>query len=495
MWRPSTVREDRSGAVPAKKEVQEARISYTIFVLSPVDVAQMVEHWIVAPVAAGSNPVVHPISDTMNVYKLNRLTEKQRRRLMARSNRDISEFMEVARRIVEDVRKNGDRAVLKYSRKLDKVPLKADRLRVREEEFRRAKKRLSPTVRRAIEKSARNIRKFHEKQMPEEMWFTQISKGVSAGEKVRPIVDVALYVPRGKGAFPSVMLMLGIPASVAGVKRVVAVTPPDSTGSVDDASLVAADLCGIREIYKVGGAQAVAAVAFGTRTIPKMNKIIGPGNPYVTAAKRILNGMIDIGLPAGPSESIILADGSANPKVVALDLMIEAEHGSDSAALLVTHDAVLAGKVKEWVSRLLGKISPKRREFCEKVFSGYGGIVLTESLEESVEFVNDYAPEHMEVLTENPFDTLQRIDNAGEILLGEWTPISMCNFSLGPNAILPTGQNAKTYSSVSVLDFLKRSSIGYVNKEGFKRLKQTVVDFATFEGFDAHAMALKERDL
>ncbi|MEG1880811.1 MAG: histidinol dehydrogenase, partial [Oscillospiraceae bacterium] len=277
------------------------------------------------------------------------------------------------------------------------------------------------------------------------------------------------------------------------VPKIVVVTPPNELGNVDDAILAAAKIIGITEIYKVGGIQAVAAAAFGTETIPKCHKIIGPGNAYATAAKRVLANYIDAGLPAGPSEAIILADKNADPEKVALDWMIEAEHGPDSASLLVTNSEELVEKVLPIVERQLQKISEKRRDFVSRNFSTYGGVIITKSLEESVEFVNDYAPEHMEVMTKNPFDILPMIKNAGEILLGEYTPVTLCNFVLGPNAILPTGQFAKTYSSVSVFDFLKRSSVGYASRAGFEMVRDYADRFATVEGFDTHALAVRER--
>jgi histidinol dehydrogenase len=287
--------------------------------------------------------------------------------------------------------------------------------------------------------------------------------------------------------------MLGIPAVVAKEPRIVVVTPPNEKGEVDDAILCAAKIIGINEIYKVGGIQAVAAVAYGTETIPKCHKIIGPGNSYATAAKRVLANHIDAGLPAGPSEIIVLADELADPEKVARDWMIEAEHGPDSAALLVTHSRELVDRVIPIMNAQLEKLSERRRSWIETNFTTYGGVILTNSLEESIDFVNDYAPEHMEVMTEKPFDVLPLIKNAGEILLGEYTPVTLCNFLLGPNAILPTGQNAKTYSSVSVMDFLKRSSVGYASKEGFEMVRDKAYKFATVEGFDSHALAVKER--
>lgn len=431
---------------------------------------------------------------TPNIYELGKMTKEQYDFIMKRAELDITEQMKIAKEVSDDISARGDEAVLEYTAKFDRVELTADTMKVTQEEIETGYKRLDKETREAIEYAYKNIYDFHEKQLPEEMWFTMVDDGLMVGEKTTPIVDVCLYVPHGKGSFPSVLCMLGIPAVVAKVPRIVVVTPPNEKGEVDDAILCAAKIIGITEIYKVGGIQAVAAVAYGTETIPKCHKIIGPGNSYATAAKRVLASHIDAGLPAGPSEVIILADESADPEKAARDWMIEAEHGPDSAALLVTHSRELVDKVIPIMNAQLEKLSEKRRSFIETNFTTYGGIILTESLEESIKFVNDYAPEHMEVMTKNPFDTLPLIKNAGEILLGDYTPVTLCNFVLGPNAILPTGGFAKTYSSVSVMDFLKRSSVGYASKEGFNKVRDYAYKFATVEGFETHALAVKERD-
>ncbi len=429
----------------------------------------------------------------MNIRVWKDCTPEEKKFVLKRAELDISEQMKLAIEVSDDIRDNGDSAVLKYTEKFDRVKLTQDKIKVTAEEIEAGYERLDPEVRESIAYAAKNIRDFHEKQMPEEMWFTNVDKGLMVGEKTTPIVDVCLYVPRGKGSFPSVLLMLGIPAVVAKVPKIVVVTPPNEHGDVDDAILAAAKIIGITEIYKVGGIQAVASVAYGTETIPKCHKIIGPGNAYATAAKRVLANHIDAGLPAGPSEVIILADENADPEKCALDVMIEAEHGPDSAALLVTHSRELVDKVLPIIDRQLEKISEKRRSFVTTNFNTYGGVILTESLEESIDFVNEYAPEHMEVMTDDPFAVLEKIQNAGEILLGEYTPVTLCNFVLGPNAILPTGGFAKTYSSVSVMDFLKRSSVGYASREGFERVRKHAYNIATVEGFDTHALAVKER--
>ena len=430
---------------------------------------------------------------TPNIYELGKMTKEQLDTVMKRAELDITEQMKIAKEVSDDIKARGDEAVLEYTAKFDKVELTADTMRVTDEEIEVGYKRVDSKTREAIEYAYKNIYDFHEKQLPEEMWFTMVDNGLMVGEKTTPIVDVCLYVPHGKGSFPSVLCMLGIPAVVAKVPRIVVVTPPNEKGEVDDAILCAAKIIGINEIYKVGGIQAVAAVAYGTETIPKCHKIIGPGNSYATAAKRVLANHIDAGLPAGPSEIIVLADDKADPEKVARDWMIEAEHGPDSAALLVTHSRELVDKVIPIMNAQLEKLSERRRSWIETNFTTYGGVILTNSLEESIDFVNDYAPEHMEVMTERRFDVLGLIKNGGELLLGEYTPVTLCNFVLGPNAILPTGGFAKTYSSVSVMDFLKRSSVGYASKEGFENVREHAYRFAAVEGFETHALAVKER--
>ncbi len=422
------------------------------------------------------------------------LSQDERRRLMRRAETDIRSLLPVVQEVVDRVRAEGDEALVDFARRWDCADFDASQLLAAKEDFEAARQGVSEEVVEAIETAHENIRRFHRKQMPEEMWFSELQPGVMAGEKVTPIASAGLYVPRGKGAFPSVMLMLATPARVAGVPRVVVVTPPAPDGRADPGTLVAAQICGIDEVYVVGGGQAIASLAFGTETVPRVDKVIGPGNQYVSAAKRLLFGDIDVGLPAGPSEAIILCDAGADPRLAALDLLVEAEHGPDSAALLVTHSRSVAQGVLEVLPDLINELPVWRREFVSKVLSGYGGILLTQSLDDSIAFVNDYAPEHLELLTDEPFVTLNQIRNAGEILLGPLTPIPLANYCLGLNAILPTGGFARSFSSVSVWDFLKRSGIGYLSREGYERLQQVAITLADYEDFPAHALALRRRN-
>lgn len=430
----------------------------------------------------------------VQVRELGKIAPEELAKVMRRAEQDIASLLPTAEEVTGRVRAEGDAAVVHYTRKFDAPEFTQEMIRVTPDQFEAARESLSEAVREAALQAHANIERFHAEQMPEPMWFMEVMPGVMAGEKVTPITSVGLYVPRGKGAFPSVMLMLAVPAVVAGVERVVVVTPPGPDGRVDAASLYAAEVCGVSEVYAVGGMQAVGALAYGTETIPRVAKIVGPASSYVSAAKRVLYGVVDVGLPAGPSESIILADEHADPRIAALDLLVEAEHGPDSAALLVTHSRKVADEAARLLPELIARLPQWRREFVETVLGGYGGILITASLEESIQFVNDYAPEHLEILTEEPFVTLNRIRNAGEILLGPHTPIPISNYCLGLNAILPTGAFARSFSSVSVQDFLKRSGVGYLSAEGYASLSEPTAILADYEGFPAHALAIRQRD-
>jgi histidinol dehydrogenase len=300
-------------------------------------------------------------------------------------------------------------------------------------------------------------------------------------------------VPRGKGAFPSVALMTSIPAKVAGVADLIMVTPPGPEGKIDDATLVAARMAGVDRVFKAGGAQAIAAVAYGTQTVPKVAKVIGPGSPWVAAAKNLLSHVIDTGTPAGPSELIVLADDTIDGRLAALDLLIESEHGPDSSAYLVTWSRRVAEEAQAAIPGYWAKMGEGRAGFSSAVLGGpIGGIVLARDEEEAIAFVNDYAPEHLEVLAREPFRYLGRLEHAGEILLGEHTPTTLGNFVLGPNHVLPTSGWARTASPVSVFDFMKRTSIAYVTAEGYGELARHARTLATYEGFDAHANAVSE---
>ncbi|MBZ0283283.1 MAG: histidinol dehydrogenase [Anaerolineae bacterium] len=427
-------------------------------------------------------------------WKLSQMTPDQLNRIMRRAETDIRDLLPIAQSVIDKVRTDGDVAVVEYTRKFDTAQFTAPMLRATAEDFAAARSVVDYDVIKAIEQAHTNIERFHKEQMPEPMWFMEVQPGIMAGERVTPIASAGLYVPRGKGAFPSVMLMLATPAKVAGVPHIVIVTPPTPEGKADAASLIAAEICGIDTVYVVGGMQAIAALAYGTETIPKVDKIIGPGSSYVSSAKRLLYGTVDVGLPAGPSESIILTDENVDPRLAALDLLVEAEHGPDSAAILVTHSQEVAQQVLSILPDYIAELPEWRQHFVNNVLSNYGGVLLTNNLVESIEFVNNYAPEHLEILTADPFVTLNKIRNAGEILLGHFTPIPTANYCLGLNAILPTGGFAKSFSSVSVNDFLKRSGVGYLSREGYTKLQGITTMLADYEDFPAHAMAIRKRN-
>jgi len=434
----------------------------------------------------------------IHFYELATMDVSQRARLLRRAEIQIDELIERVRPIVQYVRQRGDQALIEFTARFVHGQLTPDQLRVSREEIERAYQMLDTSVRGAVEHAIRNVRTFHERQMPHEQWFTQVAPGVMAGEKITPVTSVGLYVPRGKGSFPSVMYMLATPASIAGVPRIVVCTPPGPNGEVDPASLVAADLCGVHEIYRVGGAQAIAALAYGTASIARVYKITSPGSGFVSAAKRLLYGTVDVGLPAGPSESITLADATADPELLARDLLIEAEHGPDSSSLLVTDSRTQAEAVVALLPVKMAALPEWRRAFCRTVFEapeGTGGIVVASSMREAVDFINEYAPEHLEVQVREPFALLPELKNAGEILLGPHTPVCMGNYSVGTNAILPTGGFAHTFSCTSVYDFLKRTGLAYLTQEGYASLSGTTRRLAEFEGFPAHANAVTERPM
>ena len=431
------------------------------------------------------------MSRKINYFTYSELDATAQLALLERTEGDIEPFVEKVKPIISAVREEGDAALARFANEFDRSPVSSNSLAATEADFDAAFEAVDREVINTIEFCSDNVKRFHQAQMPEEMWMKEMHPGVFAGEKVVPIDSVACYVPRGKGSFPSVVMMTAIPAVVAGVKNPVIITPPGPDGHIDAATLVAARIAGIERVYKCGGAQGVAAVAYGTQTVPRCRKIVGPGSPWVVAAKRWLSDRLDPGTPAGPSESIILADETANGYVAALDLLIESEHGPDSSAYLVTNSVRVA---KEAISAIPGywkNMGEQRVEFSSTVLCGHhGGVILTDTIDQAIQFVNDYAPEHLQIHSKSPHDYLGAIQNAGEILLGEHTPITIGNFALGPNAVLPTNAQAMTHSPLGVHDYIKLVSIGYVTKKGYNHLSPHAHTLARYEGFDAHANAV-----
>lgn len=430
----------------------------------------------------------------VNVQRLKGLTASERAALVKRSESDLTFFLGKVQPILDAVRNEGDEALVRFGWELDKAEaLTKETLKVSDAEFDEAFRLVDEQVIDAIRFGIENIRNFHKEQLPEPMWLKEIRPGSFAGDRYIPINSVALYVPRGKGSFPSVTMMTSVPAVVAGVPNLAIITPPGPDGKVDAATLVAARIAGVETVYKVGGAQAVAAVAYGTETVRKAQKIVGPGSPWVVAAKRLLAGVIDPGLPAGPSEGMVLADNTVHGGLAALDLLIEAEHGPDSSAWLVTDSERVVAEALEALPQHWARMTEMRVEFSRTVLTGKsGGIVLAESMADACAFVNEYAPEHLEILSTKPFDYLGDITEASEILLGTHTPVSIANFALGPNAVLPTSKGANTYGPLSVTDFIRRSSIGYVTGKGYPEMAAAAHRLGTYEGFSSHVNAVSE---
>jgi histidinol dehydrogenase len=433
---------------------------------------------------------------TVNFHDLKELSPDARAKLMMRAETDLAPFIAKVAPILDAVRCDGDEAVARFTRQFDNAPVTAESLAATPQDFDNAERALDLAVKDALAFAADSIRRFHAAQMPEKSWTMEVRPGVLAGDRVSAIPSVACYVPRGKGSFPSAVLMTAIPATVADVRDVVIITPPGPGGAFDDATLVAARMAGVARVYKAGGAQGIAAVAYGTQTIPRVSKIVGPGSPWVAAAKRLVSHTVDVGTPAGPSESIIMADDSVDGRLAALDLLIESEHGPDSSAYIITWSPRVATEALAALTEFYGHMSPLRRDYASAVLSGpSGGVILARDAEDAIAFVNDYAPEHLQILSAIPEAYVDRIEHAGEILLGIHTPSTLGNYVIGANHVLPTGGWAKTGSALSVHDFLKRTSIVKVSAEGYRSLAPHAHVLATYEGFDGHARAVsKQRD-
>ena len=405
-----------------------------------------------------------------------------------RSEQDVNNVLSTVSEILENVKNNGDEAIKAYTEKFDGVLL--DDLKVSEDEIKKAYETLDDSLLTALKQAAANIEKFHRMQIPEE-WEMEVNPGVTAGQIVRPINSAGCYIPGGRAAYPSSILMTVIPAKIAGVEKVVCVTPPQKDGSILDAILVAADIAGADEIYKVGGAQAIAALAYSTQSIPSVEKIVGPGNIFVTAAKKLVYGQVDIEFPAGPSEVLILADDTAIPKYLATDILAQAEHDPNASCFLVTDSEKLALETDEYVKQLT-EIAP-RREIIEESLSKSGKIIITDTFDEAIHVTNEYAPEHLIITTKDDDETLSQIKNAGSIFLGTYSPVAAGDYGSGTNHVLPTGGGAKMYSGLSTEAFIKKPTVQRITKEGLKELSKTSVPIAEYEGFFAHANSFKTR--
>jgi histidinol dehydrogenase len=431
------------------------------------------------------------------VIKIRRWAElmaAERTHLLERGAVSMADATAAVAPILAEVKQRGDAALYDYAQKFDGATITTG-LKARDEDFAAAYRALDESLIAAMRLCIGHVEAHHRQQMArvEPFWLDEIAAGIYGGEKITPVDSVGLYVPRGKGAFPSMMYMLCVPAKLAGVTKIVVCTPPTPEGGIDAASLVAADLCGVRDVYKVGGAQAIAALAYGTATIPKVAMVQGPGSPYVAAAKQLLSDVIHPGMPAGPTDAMILADHTAHPENTAWDVLNEAEHGPDSASLLVTTDGTLAEQVAAILPRLVASLPEPRRSYCTTVLETYGGIMLCADLAEAIELVNLYAAEHLLLKLAQPAAILPQIKHAGEILIGEATPMVLGNYGIGVNAVLPTGGQARAHSALSVWSFLKRTSIACLAPTGFDRMAQPVAKLADYEGFPAHAQTIRSR--
>lgn len=410
--------------------------------------------------------------------------------LLKRSPNNYSQYEETVNDIIEAVKIKKDEAVFEYTLKFDKFALSADNIQVTREEIEEAYTKLDADLIEVIKESAENIRAFHAKQL-RNSWFDAKEDGTILGMKITPIEKVGVYVPGGKAAYPSSVLMNVVPAKVAGVDKVVMTTPPGADGKVNPGTLVAADIAGVDTIYKVGGAQAIAALAFGTRSIPKVDKITGPGNIFVALAKKAVYGYVSIDSIAGPSEILVLADETANPRYVAADLLSQAEHDELASAILITTSKELAEKVSVEVDKFTAELS--RKEIIQKSLDNYGYILLAQNMEDAIDAANEIASEHLEILTKNPFDTMTKIRNAGAIFLGEYASEPLGDYFAGPNHILPTNGTARFFSPVNVDDFIKKSSIISYSKEALEKVHERIELFAESEGLTAHANSIKVR--
>lgn len=410
--------------------------------------------------------------------------------LLKRSPNSYKQYEDSVNAIIEKVRAERDAAIFAYTKQFDGADINASNIRVTEEEIKEAYTLVDEKLIKVMRKALENIRVYHEKQK-QYSWFDSRPDGVMLGQKVTALASAGVYVPGGKAAYPSSVLMNVIPAKVAGVEKIVMTTPCNKEGKVNPATLVAAKEAGVTEIYKVGGAQAIAALAFGTESIPKVDKIVGPGNIYVALAKKAVFGHVSIDSIAGPSEILVLADETANPRYVAADLLSQAEHDELASAILITTSEELAKKVSEEVDKFTAELS--RKEIIEKSLENYGYILIADSMEEAIETANEIASEHLEILTKNPFEIMMKIKNAGAIFLGEYASEPLGDYFAGPNHILPTNGTAKFFSPLSVDDFIKKSSIISYSREALEPVYKDIVQFATSEQLTAHANSIKVR--
>jgi histidinol dehydrogenase len=421
---------------------------------------------------------------------IDELSPTERDALLRRSMEDVSSEHDYVRGLVEEVRTGGDAAVVEGHRRIGQ-DLEAGALEVDDSEIRAAYDRVDPSLVEALRTAAANINRFHRAQLEREMWSVEVAEGVLAGRITRPMDRVGCYIPGGRAAYPSTTLMTVLPARAAGVREIVAATPPGEGSGVSPATLVALDIAGCDRVFRIGGPWGIAALAYGTETVPKVDKIVGPGNRYVTAAKMVVYGEVDIDSPAGPSESLILADETGEVEPLALDFLSQTEHDPDSAAVLVTTAPELAARVCDWINRAADALP--RREIIEASVAAHSRVLTARDLDQAVAFANEYAPEHLQIVTRDPFIVLNRVRHAGSIFLGPSAPVAAGDYASGTNHVLPTGRAARMFSGLSVDDFLKKPTFQYLSREGLEGLRETIVTLAEAEGLPIHARAVKAR--
>ena len=427
----------------------------------------------------------------MRIERLDQNTKKNLLEdLLKRSPNSYGKYEKSVREILDAVRERGDEALFGYTKKFDGADINAGNILVTESEIKEAYEAVDEGLLEVVRKALVNIRAYHEKQM-QYSWFDSKPDGTMLGQKVTALQRVGVYVPGGKAAYPSSVLMNVMPAKVAGVDEIIMVTPPGRDGKVTPTTLVAAKEAGVDKVYKAGGAQAVGALAYGTESIPKVDKIVGPGNIYVALAKKAVYGHVSIDSIAGPSEILVLADGTANPRYAAADLLSQAEHDELASAILVTTSMELAKKVSEWTKRFTEELS--RGEIIQKSLDNYGHILVADSMEEAIEAANEIASEHLEIMTENPFEVMTKIRNAGAIFIGEYSSEPLGDYFAGPNHVLPTNGTAKFFSPLSVDDFIKKSSIISYSREALEKIHTDIERFAEAEQLSAHANSVRVR--
>ncbi len=410
--------------------------------------------------------------------------------LLKRSPNSYGSYEQTVNEIITQIREKKDEALFAYTKQFDHCEITKDNIKVTSKEIEEAYKKVDPKLLEVMKKSAANITEFHQKQL-HNSWISPKDNGTILGQRITPVEVSGVYVPGGKAAYPSSVLMNVLPAKVAGVSRIIMTTPPGADGKVNPATLVAADIAGVDEVYKAGGAQAIAAMAFGTESIPRVDKITGPGNIFVALAKKACFGYVSIDSIAGPSEILVLADESANPRFVAADLLSQAEHDEMASAILITTSKTLAGQVSEEVEQFTKELS--RKEIIEKSLENYGYILIAQNMEEAIEAANEIASEHLEILTKNPFETMTKIKNAGAIFLGEYSSEPLGDYFAGPNHILPTNGTARFFSPLNVDDFMKKTSIISYSKDALLKVHEEIELFASKEGLTAHANSIKVR--